>query len=157
MNCLMQMKEGAELLLDYCSGSLDARRAAEIEKHIESCGDCRRAVEAQGGLWATLDRWTPPAVSTGFDARLYQRIAQEQSAPPWRQWLRRIFEPAVPVAMWKPVVSLAAACAVLVIAMAVRTPEIPDAGKQIRTEKVDIEQVANALEDLEMLTPASAM
>src|SRR5579862_8849601 len=157
MECVIKAKDDAEVLVDYCSGALSEARAAEIEQHIAECAECRRMVEAQRELWRTLDRFTAPEVSPNFDARLYARIAREQSAPLWKQWARRIFVPPVPLAMWKPAVSLAAACAVLAVALVVRTPNPPERVTQIRAEQVDIEQVATALDDLEMLTPHSAM
>ena len=97
-----------------------------------------------------------PEVSQRFDARLYARIAEEEAAPVWTRWMRRFFQPAVPVPMWKPAVSLAAACAVLGVGLAFHTPVAHDAAKQVRADNVDIEQVANALDDLEMLTPNSS-
>ena len=149
-----------DVLIEYSWGGpghgLDGARAGEIARHVAGCVDCRRVVEAQREVWLALDRFTAPEVSADFDAKLYARIAMEESAPVWRRWMRQIFEPPVPMAMWKPAVSLLAACAVLAIGLAVRTPNEP--AQQIRAEHaVDIETVANALDDLEMLTPSAAM
>jgi anti-sigma factor RsiW len=161
MECITRTKDGAEVLVEYCSGALDTARAAEIEEHIAGCGACRTVVEAQRELWQTLDGWTAPAVSENFDARLYARIAREESAPSWKQWARRLLQPAIPVAIWKPAVSLAAVCAVLTVGLMVQTPNAEQGSQtyihEIHSEPVDIEQVANALDDLEMLTPSSAM
>src|SRR5579872_1158919 len=104
MECITKAKDGADVLVDYCSGALTGARAAEVVKHIADCGDCRTLVEAQRELWRTFDQWTPPEVSEDFDVRLYRRIAQEESAPAWKRWARRILQPAVPVAVWKPAV-----------------------------------------------------
>jgi len=158
MECINKAKDGADILVDYCCGALSGTRATEIVKHIADCGDCRRLVEAQRELWRTLDQWAVPEVSQNFDARLYARIAQEESGPAWQRWARRILQPAVPVAVWKPAVSLVAACAMLAVGLMVRTPEPVENPIQVRSaEHVDIEQVASALDDLEMLTPRSAM
>src|SRR5712692_1870527 len=92
----------AEVLLDYCAGTLDAARAAEFARHVEACDGCRRVVEGQREVWGALDGWMPVEVSPDFDARLYARIAQEQAAPPWRRWLRAIFRPSVPYPFWRP-------------------------------------------------------
>jgi anti-sigma factor RsiW len=153
MNCLSKMKEGAELLLDYCAGTLAPARVADIDAHIGTCAECRRVVDAQRDIWRALDQWTPPEVSPDFDKRLYSRIKEEQAAPVWSQWMRRLFQPAVPVPFWKPAMSLAAACAVLAVGLAVHTPEPRDPVSQIHADHVDIEQVANTLDDLELLTP----
>jgi anti-sigma factor RsiW len=153
MKCPINGKESAEILLDYCAQTLEPSRAAELEKHIETCGDCKTLVAAQREVWETLDRWTPVEVSPTFDARLYARIAQYDATPPWKQWMARVFQPAVPVARWKPMVSLSAACAVLVMGLLVNMPDLTTPHQQVRTEKVDIEQVEQTLDDLDILIP----
>jgi anti-sigma-K factor RskA len=165
MNCARNSKE-REIVFDYCAGALDAARAAEFERHMEQCGDCLRAVAEQRQVWEALDHWTAPAVSGDFNARLYARIATEETAPAWQKWLRSIFPPASPAGFWKPAVSLAAACAVLTIGLMVHGPKpAPDSApiqpEQFATQPaqvathVDIEQVANALDELDVLAPAS--
>jgi anti-sigma-K factor RskA len=161
MNCLSKMKEGAELLLDYGAGTLTSARKVEIDRHIENCTECRGLVEAQRDMWHTLDQWTPPAVAPDFDRRLYARIAEEKAAPLWSRWMRRLFQPAIPVPFWKPAVSLAGACAVLAVGLMVHAPNAGGPAKQIHAvnvhaDNVDIEQVANTLDDLELLTPTSS-
>src|SRR5579883_3299566 len=159
MECVTKIKDGAEVLMDYASGALSAARVAEVERHIQSCAACRDLFAAQRALWTGLDQFTAPEVSADFDERLYARIAQEDAAPLWKRWALRLLEPAVPVAVWKPAVSVAAICAVLTVGLVLRNPAIPEkAHTQIRAEHtVDIEQVADALDDLELLTPGSAM
>ncbi len=158
MDCLRNAKSGAETLLDYCSGALKPAHVAELERHIENCAECRSAVEAQRALWETLDQWKAPAVSADFNARLYAQIARENEAPQWRRWVRRLTQPAAPYALWKPA-AVALACVVLTVGFLVEmpgerhAPHAPSANAQIETEQVDIEQVANALEELDLLTP----
>ncbi len=153
MNCAIKSRSGAQTLTDYCSGTLDASRAAAFEAHLRDCSECRRVVDAQREVWSALGQLTPPEVSPDFDARLYARIREEQEAPGWRKLLRRLFVPVVPWTAWKPAVSLAGACMVLALGFLVR---VPDAGEnRPRVDKVDIEQVEEALEDLDMLTPAA--
>ena len=152
MNCPTKRNEDAEILLDYCARTLPLEQRAEFELHLKQCADCSRLVEAQKEVWGAMEAWSAPQVSADFDARLYARIAQEQSAPAWQLWLRRIFQPPVPISMWKSAVPLAAACAVLAAGLALRMPDAVDTGHQ--TVKVDIEQVEQTLEDLDILTPA---
>jgi len=158
MDCLKNANSGAEILLDYCSGALDSARAAELERHIENCAECSRVVDAQRQLWSALDTWKTPVVSADFNARLYARIVEEKQAPRWRQWIRRITQPALPYALWKPA-ALATACAVMAVGFLVDVPRLthpPAKGTtQVETQHVDIEQVANALEELDLLMPAS--
>jgi anti-sigma factor RsiW len=154
MNCPTKRNEDAEILLDYCAQTLSPMQTAEFEIHLQQCADCSRLVEAQKEVWGALEAWTPVPVSVNFDARLYARIAKEQTAPAWQLWLRRIFQPPVPYPLWKSAVPLIAACAVLAAGLAVRMPDATSAAHpQLRADRVDIEQVEQALEDLDILTP----
>ncbi len=157
MDCLKNAGSGAETLLDYCSGALEPARAVELERHIENCPQCFRAVEAQREVWEALGRWKAPVVSADFNARLYARIALENEAPAWRRWLRRLAQPAVPYALWKPA-AFAAACAVIAVGFLAQMPadrHAPAPQTRMETDHVDIEQVANALEELDLLMPAT--
>jgi anti-sigma factor RsiW len=142
MMCPTKEKQSAEILLEYCAGTLDPDRALEFEKHAADCAECGRQVASQRALWQTLDQWAPAEISPDFDARLYARIAREEAAPLWKKWFVR---------GWKPALVTAAAGAALVIGLFVRQPQPPS-----RTDMVDIDQVEHALEDLDMLTPLPA-
>jgi anti-sigma factor RsiW len=157
MECLKQAKSGAQILLDYCSGALEPAAAAEVERHTETCDGCRQMIEAQREVWETLGQWTAPAVSQNFNARLYARIAQQNETPRWRQWIGRVTRPAVPYALWKPA-ALATACAVLAVGFLVHVPPRPavQTSPQMSADRVDIEQVANALEELDVLMPSGS-
>ena len=109
--------------MDYCAGTLDENRAGELNRHIRECAECRNLVEAQQSIWTKLDVLTPVDVSEDFDTRLYARIAREQSEPVWRQWWRKILHPATPVSLWKPLVPVAAAAAVLSLALMIAGPD----------------------------------
>jgi anti-sigma factor RsiW len=154
MNCPTKRNEDAEILLDYCAQTLSPMQTAEFEDHLKQCADCFRLVEAQKEVWGALEAWTPAPVSINFDARLYARIAAEQAAPAWQLWLRRVFQPALPYPLWKSAVPLIAACALLAVGLTVRTPDATHAVQpQLHADKVDIEQVEQALEDFDILTP----
>ena len=140
--CPTKDKQSAEILLEYCAGTLDPDRALEFEKHAAECAECGRQVASQRALWQTLDQWTPAEIPPDFDARLYARIAREEATPPWKSWFTW---------GWKPALLMAAACAAIVIGLYVHQPQPPT-----RTDTVDIDQVEHALEDLDMLTPLPA-
>ena len=142
MMCPTKEQQSAEILLEYCAGTLDPDRALEFEKHAAECAECGRQVASQRALWQTLDQWTPAEISPDFDARLYARIAREEAAPLWKKWFVR---------GWKPALVTAAAGAAIVIGLFVRQPPPPS-----RTDMMDIDQVEHALEDLDMLTPLPA-
>ena len=157
--CPTHNEKSAEILLDYCAGTLDRHRVAEFERHALECEDCRKAIEAQRELWQTLDQWTPAGISPDFDARLYARIEQEQAKSPWAKWWAAILHPATPSSLWKPAVSVAVAAIVLVVGLLVHgfnPAPAANAGKQVRADSVDIEQMESTLEDLELLNPQTS-
>ena len=149
MTCLSQHKDGAEILVAYFERTLDSERAIELERHMGTCAECR----GLAGVWTTLDEWKAPEVSEDFDARLYARISQESAAPWWSvAGLKRMLTGE---SWWKPVLPLAAGCAVLALALMIRTPEPVPAGTKAKLGSVNIEQVEQALEDLDLLAPSS--
>ena|SRR5215469_4891916 len=155
MDCRIY-KEGAEIAVDYCAGTLGSRERADFERHLADCEPCSRVVMAQREVWETLDRWTAPEVSTNFDARLYSKIARENESPAWVRWMRRVLRPPVPMAAWKPAISVAAACAVLAAGLMVRAPRPGDRDHAPQIQRVDIDQVQTALDDIDVLMPPSA-
>jgi len=136
MICLSKHEQGAELLAGYLARTLDAPRMAELDRHIRECAECR----GLASVWERLDEFAVPQVSPGFDARLYARIAREEARVwGWRRWL------------WPPVAPLAAAAAAVAVVMFLHVPHSPDAVQQ--ASAADIEQVAQAVDDLDLLTP----
>jgi hypothetical protein len=154
MNCPTKRNEDAEILLDYCAQTLSPLQTAEFEIHLKQCAECSRLVEAQKEVWGALEAWTPPVVSINFDARLYARIAEEQAAPAWQLWLRRVVQPALPYPFWKSAIPLTVACALVMVGLYVRMPQAAQtAHPQLHADKVDIEKVEKTLEDFDILTP----
>ncbi len=155
MMCIKSNQQGAEILTDYCAGRLDPIRVSEFEAHLQECAECRKLVEAQSAVWEMLDvAWKPIEVSPDFDAKLYARIAQERTEPAWLRWW-------MPRPLWKPMASLAAIAAVLLLAVHLRMPDstgrVPSnpAPQQVQlsSEKIDVDQVEQALEDMDLLAP----
>jgi anti-sigma factor RsiW len=144
MICLKDDRQGSELLTDYCAGALDAIRTAELEAHLHACAACRDEVDAQGKVWEALDDWAPMEVSPDFDAKLYSRIVAEKRQPWWR-------------ALPGPFVPLTAAVAVLMVAVLLWIPgsnsHLQNPSSQPVVEKIDLQQVEQALDDMDMLTP----
>ncbi len=137
MICLSKHEQGAELLANYLAKTLDAPRMAELDRHIQECSDCRGLAT----VWERLDEFAVPEVTPGFDARLYARIAREEARIlGWRWWLRRSIAPAAAVA-----------AAVVALVLFLHVPGRQDAAKQ--ASKAEIEQVAQAVDDLYLLTP----
>src|SRR5579863_6275211 len=157
MNCISKDRKGAGVLTDYCAGTLDPVQTAGIEEHIRECAECFRIVEAQRSLWQTLDAWKPIEVSADFDARLYAKISQAQAEPWWnpRAW-RRLWQFPAPLSLWKPALSIAAVAVVLALLVAVRTPDKTVAPAEPAAQRINIQEVQQALDDLDLLTPAAA-
>lgn len=133
------MKNGdPAVLLDYASGRLRAAEARECEEHITVCAVCREIAVVQRAVWVAMDDWSEVEVSEDFDRRLYARIAQAEHR---RRGPRAKLWPLVPVA------------AALAIATLIEWPSEPP----IKADKVDIEQVEMALDDLDMLERLGAV
>ena len=98
--------------------------------------------------WHSLEDWAAPEVSPDFDRKLYARLEQEEAIPVWR----RMFSFS-----WKTALPLSAACAALGIALLIHAPEpavTPDPAMKAKAEMVSMDQVEEALEDLDLLAPA---
>lgn len=145
MDCPLQGKEGAELLLDYCARTLDPDVKETVDRHLAACPSCRSLMEAQQEVWRALDAWDAPPVPSDFDRRLFRRI-HEVGAPGWLERLRLQFAPI----NWRPALPLAAASVILAAGFLLQMPQGPPAGAA-RVDTADVEQVERALEDLEML------
>jgi anti-sigma factor (TIGR02949 family) len=66
------------LLHGYLDGELDAARAAEFEKHLETCKDCLTALEAQESLRGAFQRARLRETAPG---RLEARVRSEIGTP----------------------------------------------------------------------------
>ena len=55
MDCPIKTQEKADWLLDFSAGRLRGERAAELARHVETCGDCAGFVRAQQAVWNALD------------------------------------------------------------------------------------------------------
>jgi hypothetical protein len=145
MACSMEATRREEMALTDCAGKLDISKSIDWETHLANCPDCRSLARNQKKVWDSLDEWTAPAVSPAFDRRLYEKIALSQQTRWWRSILpSRIAIPA------------AAACAAVLAALLIQpVPRgLPD--PHAKADTVEIEQVDQALEDLEMLKQLSA-
>lgn len=147
MECPVRARDGMTVLLDYCARKLDRDRAEEVDAHIATCAPCREWVTAQQAVWSALDEWTPPAVSTDFNRRLYAKIGEER--PGWKAllwpWRSVQLRPAFSLVM------------VFVFALAVlltRTPHPSLHHQQI--EALDVDHLERTLDDVEMLRQLAA-
>lgn len=152
MNCPIKTGENAEWLLDYCAGRLDRGTAADLERHMESCADCREFRTAQQAVWSALDQWESAPVSEDFDRRLYRRI--DRAAPV--SWIGRILQPLRPLVL-RPFFPLTAACVIVVAGLLLQVPRVGvvPADSEARVERIEPEQVETTLDDMQMLRELS--
>jgi anti-sigma factor RsiW len=129
MTCLRENNQGAELLIGYLEGTLPEADQRMLETHAAECAECRGLLAVQASLEVPM-----PEVSSNFDAKLYARIAADEARRPW--W--KLF---TSVKLWTPVMGLAA---MLAVAVYVQQPTPVD---------TEVQQLEQALEDLELLMP----
>src|SRR5438270_10304353 len=107
MDCPLKNADAAELIVEYGAGKLDSNSAEEFERHMQSCAGCQAAAAHQHAVWNALDELQPVVVSPDFDAKLYERIANEEHSAWWKRALHANWP-------WRPALPVAVACAALV-------------------------------------------
>ena len=147
MECPQKKGDGAELIIAYVARTLESEQEAAFERHLEGCDTCRDAAAAQRAVWSALDELAPLPVSSDFNAKLYQRIAQEQQRGWWQRLARADWS-------WRPAMPVAAACMVLIVAFLVKNSESSLTPGQPAQPKLQIEQVERALDDMDLLRDA---
>jgi anti-sigma factor RsiW len=148
MNCPIETRESAELLLAYCNRKLDAQSTAILERHMEICPACREFASGQRAVWEALDAWEPAPVTADFDRRLYRRIDREVS---WWHLLRR---PLRPVLVRQGLPIAAAACLLVMAGVLLERPAGAPPAAQPQSAQVEAlqpDQVDHALDAMYML------
>lgn len=143
MACENQM----DALISYGSGALSASRRETLERHLNDCEICRRAVDARKTVWDALDAYRAFEPSGDFDRRLYARIAEEARQPWWRIPLSRYFTPFG----FRAAAPVAAACIAICAAFIFRVPEPAPARPVAVEHRINVDQVERTLDDLDML------
>lgn len=144
MDCPQMAGDGIELIIAYAARTLDPETESALERHLEICPSCREMAARQKTVWSALDELAPQPVSSNFNEKLYQRIAQEKQSGWWRRWARLQWS-------WGPAIPVAAACAVLFAAFLLKDSATNPALETPLQPKVQIEQVERALDDMDML------
>ena len=158
MNCPLETRENAQLLLDYCTRKLEPESMAVLERHIANCDACREFARGQRAVWQALDAWEAAPVSLDFDRRLYHRI---EAHVPWWSLLLRPFRPRFNnVTLRRSLHAAAMACLLVVAGIVVERPAIspvppPNDVAQAQADSVQPEQVERTLDAMEMLSEFS--
>ncbi|HLH00399.1 MAG TPA: zf-HC2 domain-containing protein [Bryobacteraceae bacterium] len=149
MGCSLTKSAAEELIVGYAAGTLDPAARAEFGQHVISCGSCRELLAQQSAVWSALDQWQPLPVSPDFDGKLADRIARSPRASGWNS----IFVNWT----WRPLIPLAAACAILVFALLLTNStqlNNPPPGNR-STLRIE-QQVERALDDMDLLKQVGA-
>jgi len=147
MTCPQNTGDAAEWIVAYAARTLDSGKEAAFERHLESCASCREMAAAQRAVWSALDALPPLPVSSNFDSKLYQRIAEEQRLAWWQRFSQAHWS-------WRPAMPVAAACAVLIVAFLVKNAGPSNTPQQQPQPQLQIDQVERALDDMDMLKQA---
>jgi anti-sigma factor RsiW len=151
MECPIQSRGKKDLLLDYCSHSLDAKAAAEVEAHLAACPDCKAWTDAHMRTWSLLDDWQAAPISPDFERRLRERIALDEEHTPWWKavWLSLAARPL------KPALSAALVCLLLLAGLLfVRPRSAPPVHPN--QETIDADRLEKALDDVDLLRQVGA-
>jgi hypothetical protein len=148
MKCPMETGESVDLLVPYAARKLDAGTLAALERHLEACSACREFADGQRAVWGALDVWEAAPVSSDFDRRLSERIAERVG------WWELALRPLRPLMGWRVLPVAAAACAAILGAMLLERPSGPvrPAPVTAQVEAMQPDQVEHALDDLEMIS-----
>jgi hypothetical protein len=156
MNCPMESRENAQLLLDYCARKLEPEWEAKLEGHVATCGACGEFARRQRAVWEALDGWEAAPVSTDFDRRLYRRIEAQVSW--WDLLVRPLLSPFRTVTPRRTLAGAAAACLLLTAGVLLEHPAIspaPVPNEMAQVDTVQPEQVERTLDAMEMLNEFS--
>lgn len=148
MKCPVECHENSDLLLAYCSRTLDPETAEILEAHVARCPACAEFAAGQRAVWEALDAWEAAPPPADFDRRLYRRIGERVS------WWERMSRPLRPVLARQGLPIAAAACLLVVAGILLERPaSIPGdaAAGSPQVEGVQPDQVEHTLEDIEML------
>jgi anti-sigma factor RsiW len=150
MQCPLLHEDSADVLLDYSAGRLDKARAAQLERHMETCDACAAFGVQQSALWSALDEWEPEPVSMDFNRRMWQKIDLVKAEP----WYRRLAD-ALRLGVWKPVIPLAGAVVLVATAFVMdhrgTVPVAPSVTNPAAVSITEVDQVEKTLDDVQLL------
>lgn len=139
--------------------------------YLQASPECRAMYEQQQAVWEALDLWEPAEPSAGFDRALYETIERGEAnglTGGWGwlgrplEWLRLDWLRLDWLSGLRPGLA-AGLAALLLIAGAIvtyqpRRSETAVAARQIpRVETEDVDQIDQALDDIEMLVDFEAL
>jgi len=102
-----QCERFVPLILRSADGTLAADQRAELDAHVASCADCRKAISEQSAVSRLLGCVEMTPAPRGFAARVRARVAPQPSVIDllnWRAWTLRLAPVAALLALlaWYP-------------------------------------------------------
>jgi hypothetical protein len=88
------------LLADFAEGSLTARDAQRVARHLAGCDDCVLEIERWQDLYTGLARLPRPAVSPALRDRILEAVAREGAPAPARGFSPSLRRRAVAAFSW---------------------------------------------------------
>ena len=147
VRCPMEAREGAELVLAYCSRRLDPDKSAWFERHLAACVSCQEMWRRRSRSGKRSIIWDALPIPRDFDRRLKWRIEAEERKP-WPQRLTGL-RPECVAASGDP------GCLDGRFGLGRFPGSVPPTRptpiSRRRSETTEVEQAERALEDLEMI------
>jgi len=88
-------KKAKECFSGYFDGLLEEDSKRELERHLETCPECRKEWNSYRSLFTAVRNLPPVEASGGFEARLAARIRREEA--PRRSWWQDFARIPLPV------------------------------------------------------------
>jgi len=122
----MRAMHVTDALSAYIDGALREGERAQVERHLETCEDCRRHLAALRDLVTTVRSAEPISAPDGFRAQVRARVEQIDVRPAMaRRW------PSIPIP-WRVISAAAAVVVVTIFAVNLLRPQGPVAMREFR-------------------------
>ena len=149
MNCPLETRENAALLVAHAAGELAPDVAVLLDRHVAECSACSQFLQRQQAVWDALDVWEPVPISADFDRRLYARIEELERQASWWQ---RLAGPLRPMLLRQAMPIGATAVVLFAAGMLLDRGRVPAVGpQQAHVEMLQPEQVEHALDEMETI------
>ncbi|HET6782140.1 MAG TPA: zf-HC2 domain-containing protein [bacterium] len=121
----MRSMHVTDALSAYVDGALREGERTQVERHLETCEDCRRHLSALRDLVATVRSAEPVAAPEGFRAQVRARVEQMDPRPDVaRRW------PSIPLP-WRVVSAAAAVLGIGIFAASLLRTQGPAAMREL--------------------------
>jgi anti-sigma factor RsiW len=141
------------LLSALMDGELAPEQSAAVRRHMENCPRCRRQFDILRQTDALVQGMETLEPSADFDRTFWRKVADQQERPSSGAWLRSLW------VGWRPalVAGVAAATAVVVISVAIRSHKGPTPDEVFMAQNMELLENFDMIDHLEMLEHLDAI